>query len=104
MGVGKSEVLRRKFELDSKGGLEGKLKKKIKARNEKDWEEEVYTKRTLKWSRLAKDGTGMKRYVSSVQGQLSVRLLFRLWTGSAGLLKNKKRCRMVSDETCVIAE
>ena len=40
------EVLKRKFELDNKGGLVGKLKNKIKARNEKDWEENVYTKST----------------------------------------------------------
>ena len=26
-----------------------------------------------------------------VQGQESVRLMFRLWTGSAGLLEDKKR-------------
>ena len=30
-----------------------KLKNKIKSRNEKDWEDEVYMKRTLKWYRLA---------------------------------------------------
>ena len=34
--VGRGEVLRRKFELDNEGGLVDKLKKKIKARNEKD--------------------------------------------------------------------
>ena len=34
----------------------------------------------------------------SVQGQESVRLLFRLRTGSAGLLEDKKSCRMISDE------
>ena len=43
------EVLRRKFELDNEGGSEGKLKIKIKARNAKDLEEEVYTKSKLKW-------------------------------------------------------
>ena len=41
-------VLRRKFALDNEGGPVGKLKNKIKARNEKDWKEAVYTKRTLK--------------------------------------------------------
>ena len=35
----------------------GKLKKKIKARNEKDWEEEVYMKSILKWYMLEKDNT-----------------------------------------------
>ena len=42
------EFLRRKFELDNEGGSVGKLKNKIKARNEKDWEEGVFTKSTLK--------------------------------------------------------
>ena len=44
------EVLRRKFKLENegKGRSVGKLKNKIKARNEKDCEE-VYMKNTLKW-------------------------------------------------------
>ena len=37
--VERVEVLRRKFALDDEGGLLSKLKNKIKARNEKDWEE-----------------------------------------------------------------
>ena len=45
------EILQRKFELDNEGGLVGRLKNKVKARNEKDWEELVYTKCTLKWYR-----------------------------------------------------
>ena len=40
----------------------------------------------------------------SVQGQESVRLLFRLRSGSAGLLEDKKRCRIVSDERCIICD
>ena len=39
-----------------------------------------------------------------IQGQESVRLLFRLRTSSAGLLADKKRCRMVSDERCVMCD
>ena len=80
------------------------MKKKIKTRNEKDWEEVVYTKGTLKKYRLAKDDTGVERDVRLVQDQESVRLLFRLRTGSFGLLEDKKRCRMVSDERCVICD
>ena len=80
----------------------GKLKNKIKAGNEKDWEEEVYMKSALKWYRLAKDDTGVERYVRLVQDQESVRLLFRLRPGSAGLLEDKKRCRRVSDERYVM--
>ena len=40
---------------------------------------------------MAKDDTGVER-CEVVQGQESVRLLFRLRTGSAGLLEDKKRC------------
>ena len=40
----------------------------------------------------------------SVQGQESVRLLFRLRTDSAGLLGDKKRSGMVSDERCVMCD
>ena len=40
----------------------------------------------------------------SVQVQESVRLLFRLRTGSAGLLKDKMRCTMVSDKRCVMCD
>ena len=65
----------------------------IKARNE-DWEE-VYTKSTLKWYKLGKDRTEVERYVRSVHGQKSVRLLIRLRTGSTGLLENMKICRIL---------
>ena len=37
-------------------------------------------------------------------GQEGVRLLFRLRTGSAGLLKDKKRCKIIIDERCVMCE
>ncbi len=54
------------------------------------------TKSTLKWYRLAKDD--VERYMRWVQREEIVRMPFRLRTGSAGLLEDKKRCRMVSDE------
>ena len=47
----------------------------------------------LKWYNLAKNGTRVERYVTSLQDHEDVRLLFRLRTGSAGLLVDKKRCR-----------
>ena len=46
------EVLRRKVELVNVVESLSRLKNKIKARNEKDWEEEVYMKSTLKWWKL----------------------------------------------------
>ena len=54
----------------------------------------VYEKHIEMNYRLAKDDTEVGRYMKSVQGQESVRLLFRLRTGLAGLLEGKKRCRM----------
>ena len=60
-------------------------------------------KSTLKWYRLAKDDTGVERYVRSVQDQERVRLLFGL-RGSVGLLEDKKRYRMVSDKRCVMCD
>ena len=50
----------------------GKLKNKIKARNEKDWEEEAYTKSTLKWYMLAMDDTEVERYVISGECEVAV--------------------------------
>ena len=73
-----------------------RLMNTIKTRNESNWEE-VYTKSTLKWYKLAKYSTEVARNVWWVQGQERMRLLFKLRTGSAGLLKDKKRCRMVID-------
>ena len=73
-------------------------KEKIKVRNEKDWEEEISSKSTLKWFKLAKNGAGVERYLRSVQGLEVVRLLFRQRTSSAGLLEDKKRCKMIVDE------
>ena len=37
----------------------------------------------------------MERYLQSVLGQEILRLLFRVRTGSAELLKDKKRCEMI---------
>ena len=43
------------------------------------------------------------RDVGALQGQESARV-FWLRTGSPGLLEDKKRCRMVRDERCVICD
>ena len=72
--------------------------------NEKDWEEEVSSKSTLKRYKLAKNGVEWERYLRCVQGQEGVRRLFRLRTGSAGLLEDKNRCKMIIDERCVMCE
>ena len=45
-----------------------------------------------------------ERYMRSVQDQESVGLLFGLRTSSAWFLEDKKRCRVVSDERCVMCD
>ena len=72
-------------------------------RNVKDWEEEVSCKSTLKWYNLPKNGGGMTRCVRSVQGQKVVRLLFR-WTVTAGLLVDKKRCKMTDERYMIMLQ
>ena len=54
------KVLRRKYELGSEYGSVHSWKEKIKKRNEKDWEEEVSSKSTLKLHKLAKNGAGWR--------------------------------------------
>ena len=55
-------------------------------------------------SQVGKTWYRVKRYVRSVWGQENVSLLLRLRIDSAGLLEDKKRCRMVSDKRCVICD
>ena len=58
--------MRRKYELDIEYGSVSSWKEKIKMRNEKDWEEEVSSKSTLKWYKLAMNGAGMVKYLRSM--------------------------------------
>ena len=59
-------------------------RKRIKMRNVKDWEEEVSSNSTLKWSAKVQGWSGMV-----CAGSRIVCLLFRLRTGSAGLEDKK---------------
>ncbi len=43
----------------------------------------------------------LKQYVRLIVGKESLRLRFRLRIGSAGLMVDKKRCRMSVDGRCV---
>ena len=52
-------VLRRKYELGSEYEPVHSWKERIKMRNDKDWVEEVSSKSTLKWCKLAKNGAGL---------------------------------------------
>ena len=64
--------------------------------------EEVSSKSTLKQCKLPKNGTGVVKYLRSVQGQKVVRLLFRLKTGSAVVFFGHEECKMIIDERCVM--
>ena len=64
--------------------------------------EEVSSKGTLSWYKLAKNIAGAERYFWSMQCQEVMSLQFRLKTGSAGLLEDKKRCKITICERCVI--
>ena len=91
--------MRRKFELDNEVGSVDRLENKM-ARSE-DWEEDIY-KKHIEMVKLEKDDTGW-RDVWLVLGQENMRL-FSLRTGSPGLLENKKRCRIVSNESHVMCD
>ena len=54
--------------------------------------------------KVGKEWCRVESYLRHVQGQEVVRLLFRLRTGSAGLLEDKKRCKMFIDEVCNVLE
>ena len=57
--MGRVEVLR-KCEQGNEYGSVCSWKEKIKMRNEKDWVEEVSSKSTLMWYKLAKNGAGWR--------------------------------------------
>ena len=47
---------------------------------------------------------GLEQYTRSSVGHEELRLRFRLRTGSAGLFEDKKRCRMCTDDRCVLCD
>ena len=72
---------------------------KIKESNLCDWEEEVESKSSLRGYMLVKND-GTERYIRSLQGYKGVRMMLR--TRSAGLLQDKRRYRMCSDDRCAM--
>ena len=57
---------------------------------------------SLRWYRAVKGVLGVEKYVASWEGHEAIRLRFRQRTGSAGLLEDKRRCRLCVDERCVL--
>ena len=62
--------MRRKCELGNEYWSVCSWKEKTKMRNEKDWEEEVSSKSTLKQYKLTKNGARVERYGLSGSGRL----------------------------------
>ena len=53
---------------------------------------------SLRWYGLAKYSLATERYVKSVEDHEAVRLRFRMRSGSAGLLQEKKRCGLSGND------
>ena len=67
---------------------------------EEDWWEQVAS---LGWYGRVKEAFTVEEYVK-VLDSYAVRLRFRLRTGTAGLLVDKKRCGMHKDSRCVMCD
>ena len=59
-------------------------------------------KSSLSWYRMVKEVAGLEQYTRSSVGHEELRIRFQLRTGSAGLFKDKKWCRMCTDDRCVL--
>ena len=68
-----------------------------------DWWSELGERSCLEWFKRVKEDFGIEEYVK-VLDNYEVRLRFRLRTGSAGLLVDKKRCGMCEDMRCVLCD
>ena len=101
---GEYDLLLKKYGLE--GGETGSAKEwkeRVNEKNCRDWMEEIEGNSSLKWYQMVKEEAGLEEYTRSLHGgQEGVRLQFRRRTGSAGLFKDKKQCRMCDDERCVL--
>ena len=66
--------------------------------NDQDWWEEVESKCSLGWHRIAKNEFGLENYIGSSQGQEAIRCWFRMRSDTAGLFANKKRYGFCEDD------
>ena len=66
--------------------------------------EEVEGKSSLRWYRKVKEVAGLEQYTRSSVGHEELRLRFPMRTGSAGLFEDKKRCRMCTEDRCVLCD
>ena len=83
-------------DLDVVSGSKGLWKEAIKEKKVEDWWEQVGDKSSLGW--YGRD------FIVEVLDSYAVRLRFRLRTGTAGLLVDKKRCGMCKDSRCVMCD
>jgi len=66
------------------------------------WIEEVKVESSLSWYRMAKEVAGLEQHTRSSVGHEELRLCYQLKTGLAGLLEDKKQCRMCTDDRRVM--
>ena len=98
-------LLLRKYELeDYRMEPVQEWKERVHSINSRDWVEEVEGKSSLRWYRKVKEVAGLEQYTRSFVGHEELRLRFRLRTGSAGLFEDKKRCRMCTEDRCVLCD
>ena len=77
-------------EDEGQAGSAAEWKRWVRELNGSEWREEVEAMSSLRWYRAVKDTFGVEKYVASWEGYEVIRLRFRLRTGSAGLLEDKK--------------
>ncbi len=98
------EVLMRKYGIDVEEGSATEWKRSVSDVNSREWQAEVGNKSSLCTYAQAKQTFGTETYTRVAVGHEAARLRFRLRTGSAGLLQDKKRCRMCEDRRCVLCD
>ena len=101
-GGGSMGRCRENMGSQKKTNLEGSGRQKWKkACNDQDCWEEVESKNSLGWYRMAKNEFGLETYIGSSQGWEAIRCRFRMRSGTTGLFADKKRCGLCGDDRCV---
>lgn len=99
---GEFQDLLRKYELD---GVESvaEWRRVIVEKVVRDLWDHVEDKSSLKWYKWVKEGLEVEEYLRLFESY-DVRLRFRLRCGAAGLLEDKRKCRLCEDSRCVLCD
>ena len=101
---GEYGALQRKYVITEEDQARREWKAKVEEGNDQDWWEEVESKSSLGWYRMAKNEFRLENYIGSSQGQEAVRCWFRMRSGTAGLFADKKRCGLCEEDRCVLCD